>query len=245
MLGSTREYRMPATVLAPLIWGAVAFSIHLPLALAQTDRLQFMALVQEGDLILEEAAALGPVTQKLTKEGQQIAASDKTLRTNMSALEASIKQFNASSKELAEGVKQYEAQCPRPIEDQALLETCNARAVELRELKARLDAEHPKIEAQQKEVNARIDLHNAGGDDYSKRKEANESRDRLNQQDAQDWLGRVKALLASDGFHASLVRAGDPAACRPERIGEVANAQWAAAVKRAQDCLKAVRPVVR
>jgi uncharacterized protein (DUF3084 family) len=236
---------MPATALARLIWATVAFLVHLPLALAQADQLELSALVQEGDLILEEAAALAPATEKLTKERQQIAASDKALRADIQALEASIKQFNASTEELTEGAKQYEAQCPRRIEDRALWEPCNARGAELNELAGRLDARRPTIEAQQKEVNARIDLQNAAGEDYAKRKREHDSRDRLNQQDAEDWLGRARAFLASESFHAFLVRAGDPLACGPDRIAAVASARWTAALKRAHDCLKAVRAGVR
>ncbi len=245
MLRSTHEHRMPATALARLIWATVAFLVHLPLALAQVDQLELRALVQGGDLILEEAAALAPATEKLTTEGQQIAASDKALRADIQALQASIKQFNASTDELTEGAKQYEAQCPRQIEDRALWEPCNARGTELRELAGRLDAQRPTIEAQQKEVNARIDLHNAAGDDYAKRKQEQDSRDRLNQQDTEDWLGRVRAYLASESSHAVLVRAGDPTVCGLDRTAEVAGARRTAALKRAQDCLKALRAIAR
>lgn len=231
-----------AAALARLTKAAVAaVLVHASLALAQSDPLQLNALVQEGDLILEEAASLAPTIEKLEAEGLQIAASDTALRAEARALEESIKRFNASMEELNVGAKQHQAQCPRKIEDPAQLESCNARVAELAELARKLDEQRPALEARRKELNTRVDQHNQSSKDFAKRKQEYDSRDTLNQHDAQDWLGRARSFLASQSFNAFLAKAASPAVCGPGRIAELATLPTRQAVTRAQDCLKAVK----
>jgi hypothetical protein len=231
-----------AAALARLTQAALAaLLVHASLALAQTDLLQLNALVQEGDLILEEAAALAPANQKLEEEGPQIAASDTALRAAAQALEDGIKQFNASMQELNVGAKQHQAQCPQQIEEPARLESCNAQVAELNELARKLDEQRPGFEAQRKELNARVDQHNQVATDFARHKQEYDSRDTLNQHDAEDWLGRARSFLGSETFNAFLVKAASPTVCGPGRIAELATLPTRKAVTRAQDCLKAVK----
>jgi DNA repair exonuclease SbcCD ATPase subunit len=238
----SRTRRLLAASLARLTQAAlVALLAHASPALAQTDPLELKALVQEGDLILEEAATLAPANEKLTKEGLQIAASDKALRAEIQALEDGIKRFNASMEQLNVGAKQHQAQCPQRIEDPAQLESCNARAAELAELARKLDERRPALEARRKELNTQVDQHNQASKDFAQRKQEYDSRDMLNQHDAEDWLGRARAFLASETFNTFLAQARSPAACGSDRLAELATLPALKAVTRAQDCLKAVK----
>jgi hypothetical protein len=70
--------------------------IHASVALGQTAPLELNALVQEGDRILEEAAALVPANEKLTREGLEVAAAGQTLRAEIQALEERCRRSTES-----------------------------------------------------------------------------------------------------------------------------------------------------
>ena len=246
MRSYTSKQCQPAMALRPLFWGAAAaLLVHASLALAQADRLEFDALVQEGDLILEEVAVLQPALQKLAKEGKQIAQADQTVRDEGKAVETGIKQFNASMEALSAGAKEQNEQCPRQIEDPVLLESCNTRAKQLVDLQQTLAQQRAPLLLRQQELNARIEKHNAASKDYAKRDQEVSQRDMLNQHDAEDWLGRARAFLASERVTDFLTSIGDPAACSSERLAELAKLAAVPALKRAQACLKAIKAAAR
>jgi len=246
MRGYTSKECQPAMALGPLLWGAAAaLLVHASLAVAQADRLEFDALVQEGDLILEEVAVLKPASEKLAKEGKQVAQADQKLRDEVKALETSIKQFNTSMEELNAGAKEHSEQCPSRIEDPVLLESCNTRAKHLIELQQTLADQRAPLTTRQQELNAQIEKHNAASKDYAKRNQEFSQRDMLNQHDAEDWLGRARTFLSSERVTAFLTSAGDPAACSAERLAELAKLAAVPGLKRAQECLKAIKAAAR
>jgi hypothetical protein len=241
MLDNAQERARPRRW--PLV--AACLLLHSVLALAQSDQLELNALVQEGDLILEEAAALAPVSERLAQEGKQMAASDKALRAEAKALDEGIADYNARMTQLNDGVKEMLEQCPQQSEDQALVESCNARGTQLRALQFKLDEDRPAIQARQKTLNERIDKHNADNLAYSKRRQENDQREMVHHHDAEDWLGRARSFLSSEGFATFLNAADPPAACSAQRIAEVGTLASLPAMKRAQECLKAAKAASR
>ena len=243
---STLTACKPIAVPRSPLWGAAAvLLVHASLALAQANRLEFDALVQEGDLLLEEVAVLKPASEKLAKEGKQVAQADQKLRDEVKALEASIKQFNTSMEELNAGVKEHSEQCPSQIGDPALLESCNARATEMTGRQQALVDQRAPLTTRQQELNAQIDKHNAASKDFAKRSQEFSQRDMLNQRDAEDWLGRARGFLSSEGAVALMTAAGDPVACSSERLAELAKLAAVPGLKRAQECMKAIKTAIR
>jgi hypothetical protein len=198
-------------------------------------------LVQEGDLILEEAATLAPSDAQLAEERQQLVASEKTLREEVQALNQNITQFNAAMAEQNKAVQTFQTQCPAHTKDQALSDACDKRIAQLREQANLLEDDRLQLRARQEELNARVDKQNAWGRDYGKRKGAQESNDRLNQRDSDEWLGRAKQLLASQDFTFLSAHAGNPQACSADQIAETATLGARAALERIQACLKAIK----
>ncbi|HTS53319.1 MAG TPA: hypothetical protein VMH26_08605 [Burkholderiales bacterium] len=224
---------------------AVAAALMAHSALGRADQLELDALVQEGALILEEAEALAPVDQTLTQEEREIASSEKTLREEVQALNRDITQFNAVMAEQEHGAEELQAQCAGRTEDKELVDSCNARIARMRDEATKLGEQRSELRAREEEMNARVDKYNAWGRDYAKRKQEQDSRDELNRSDSEDWLGRAKKLLASKEFTAWLARAGNPAACGGEQVGDLASLPLRSALARAQACLKAVKAAGR
>lgn len=208
---------------------------------AHADRLALDALVQEGDLILEEAAALAPASRLLAEEGLEVAAADKSLREEVQALNRDITQFNAAMAEHNESVQTLRAQCAGDTVDSASVEACNARLTQLRDQASMLDDERLQIRARQEDLNARVQKHNERARDYAGRKQAQDKSDKLNQGDAEDWLARARQFLSSQDFAVWLSQAGNPAPCGAEQIKEIAGSAVHTAVERAEACLKAVK----
>ncbi len=231
----------PAPLRRQLLLGAAVVLAHIALPLALADQLRLDALVQEGDLILEEAATLAPSNAQLAEEGQQLVASEKTLREEVQALNQNIAQFNAALAEQNQAVQKFQTQCPRHTKDQAVADACDQRIAQLREQANLLEDDRLQLRAHQEELSARVEKQNAWGRDYAKRKGVQDSHDSLNQRDSDEWLGRAKQLLASEDFAALLAHAGSPQACSADRIAETAMLGGRPALERVQACLKAVK----
>jgi len=232
----------PARLRRRLLWAsAAAVFVHIASPPARADQLRLDALVQEGDLILEEAATLAPADEQLAQEEQQLVASEKALRDEAQALNQSITQFNAAMTEYEQEVQTSQKRCASQADDKALEDACDARGVELREQVNLLEEERAQLRARQQDVNARVDKQNAWARDYGKRKGVQNSRDGLNQRDSEEWLGRAKQFLASTDFAALLGQAGSPPACSADQLNEIATLSARPALERAQACLKAVK----
>jgi len=239
MLRSVCKRAVPAALLLPSMAVLLAYA---PSALPQADLLWVSALIQEADLILQEAAALQPVHDKMAKEGEQMAAQEKALRAEVEGMQDSIKQFNAAMAEINAAAKKHQDECPQKIEDPSLIASCNTKAVELMAQARKLQEQGPQIEARRKELNARVEQYNTANQEFAKRRQQSDARDMLNQHDAEEWLGRAREFLASDTFHALPVSSGSVSACAPERIAELTTLPRTQAVAQAQACLRAVKP---
>jgi predicted RNase H-like nuclease (RuvC/YqgF family) len=133
---------------------------------------------------------------QLAEEGQQLVASEKTLREEVQALNQNISQFNAAMAEQNKAVQTFQTQCPAHTKDQALSDACDKRIAQLREQANLLEDDRLQLRARQEELNARVDKQNAWGRDYGKRKGVQDSHGRLNQRDSDEWLGRAKQFFA-------------------------------------------------
>lgn len=239
MLRSVCKRAVPAALLLPAMAVLLAYA---PSALPQADLLWVSALIQEADLILQEAAALQPAHDKMAKEGEQMAAQEKALRAEVEGLQDSIKQFNAAMAEINAAAKKHQDECPQKIEDPSLAASCNEKAVELMAQARKLQEQGPQIEARRKELNARVEQHNTANQELAIRRQQSDARDMLNQRDAEEWLGRAREFLASDTFNALPVSSGGVSACAPERIAALTALPSTQAVAQAQACLRAVKP---
>ncbi len=232
----------PATLRRQFQWASVAaVLLHTALPFAQADQLRLEALVQEGDLILEEVATLAPSDVQLAEEGQQLVASEKTLREEVQGLNQNITEFNAAMAEQNKAVQTFQTQCPAQTNDQVLADACDKRIAQLREQANLLEDDRLQLRARQEELNARVDRQNAWGREYGKRKGVQDSHDRLNQRDSDEWLARAKQFLASEDFPTLLAHAGSPQACGADQMAEIATLNTRSSLERIQVCLRALK----
>jgi hypothetical protein len=220
---------------------AIALVVHIAIPLAHADRLRLEALVQEGDLLLEEVATLSPSDERLADEGRRLVASEQTLREEVQALNQNIIQFNAAMAEQNQAVQTVQSQCPSRTDDQALADACDKRVAQLREQANLLEDDRLQLRARQEELNALVDKQNAWARDYGKRRGTQDSHDRLNQRDSDEWLRRAKQLLASQDFTALSAHAGNPQACSTDQMNEIATLTARLALERTLACLKALK----
>jgi hypothetical protein len=206
----------------------------------EADRLKLRALIEEGDLILEEARGLQPAADKLAADGAQLDAADASMRADSASLNQTIAKFNAANIELERRVKAHQSECPRESEDKALVESCNARALELQPIVRAHEEQRPVLQQRQKALQQRIEAHNAARRDWAARKRELDPKVQANRQDADYWLGEARAFLAGDGFRGLAKKAGAPAACDARKLGDLASPPAIAAVARAHACFKAV-----
>ena len=224
------------------LWAAAAaVLVHTALPCAYADRLRLEALVQEGDLLLEEVATLSPSDEQLAEEGRRLVGSEQALREEVQALNQNILQFNAAMAEQNQAVQAVQSQCPSRTDDQALADACDKRLAQLREQANLLEDDRLQLRARQEELNARVDKQNAWARDYGKRKGVQDSHDRLNQRDSDEWLGRAKQFLASGDFTVLSAHAGNPQACSADQMDEIATLSARVALERTLGCLKALK----
>jgi chromosome segregation ATPase len=208
-----------------------------------TDRLKLTALTEEGGLLLDEADALQPMTDRLAREGEQLDQIEPKLREESAALDAAIAKFNGQNKDLERAVQEHRQRCPRESEDKALVESCNAMAAGLQSVAQQLEQERPRLHTRQQELKARIEQHNGVRREWAMRKRDHDARLQANRTDSEPWLTSAKSFLASDSMKANLKKAGDPAQCKAAAPAELTGVGPAEAVRRVQACLKALAAV--
>ena len=211
----------------------------------EASRLKLRALIEEGDLILEEAHRLQPAADQLAADGVRLEAEGTSLQAESAGLNETTVKFNATTIELQRQVKAHQAACPGESEDKALVESCNARALELQPAVSAHEEQRPVLQQRQQSLQQGIEAHNAARRDWAARKRDLDPKVQANRKDADYWLGEARAFLAGDGFRALANKAGAPAACAPRTLGDLASPPADAAVGRAHACLKAVAGALR
>ena len=232
------------------MWRTASLLAHVSLGLAlalpalharadeQTDRIKLNALIEEGDLLTEEANVLQPVSERLAREGEQLDQAEPKLREESAALDAAIAKFNAQNKDLERAAQEHKQRCPRESEDKALVESCNAMAAGLQGVAQQLEQDRPRLQARQQEIKARIEQHNAARRDWALRKRDHEARLKANRTDCEPWLASARAFVAGEAFRAMVKKAGDPPACKAATAAEATAQAGSDAVRRVQSCLK-------
>ncbi len=203
-------------------------------------RLEIDALVQEGGLVREEFERLSAPGKALAQEGAQLDAEEESLRTASRALNQDIQAFNAALKDLEQEAQAHQARCPRESEDAALVETCNAKAAEIRAQAEQRDAQRPALDERQHDLNADIEQHNAARREWAQRKAGHDQLAQLNRRDLVAWLERAEKFFAEDAFRAACQAAARPAACSAAGLKDLAAAPSAETVERALACLQAL-----
>jgi hypothetical protein len=203
-------------------------------------RLEIDALVQEGGLVRDELERLSAPGKALTQEDAQLTAEEKSLRAASRALNQDIQAFNAALKDLEQEARAHQARCPRESEDATLVETCNARAAEIRAQAEQRDAQRPALDKRQLDLNAGIERHNAARQDWAQRKAKHDQLAQLNRRDLVVWLERAERFFAGDGFRAAYQTAAGPAACSAAGLRDLAAAPSAETAERALACLHAL-----
>lgn len=214
-------------------------------ALAQTETLRVNALVQEGELLLEETNTLEPDTRSLAEQGTALGTEEKALRAEAQAVEFAIKEFNAALERFNEEARTYRSACPSQSQDKDLVESCNAHVADLRAGGQKLETERTELMARQDSVNQRIATFNAGSKEYFKRKQENDSRASLNERDVQEWLARAREFFLSDDFKTVSSNAANPSVCEDANIGSLGGLPSAQALRQAQACLQALQAGAR
>ena len=207
----------------------------------EPGKLKLDALIQEGDLILEEAVRLDPETEEVLDEGERLDAVEKSLRVDSAALDDAIKKHNAAMAALDQEAKDIRTRCPYESEDVTLVDSCNVSARTLASAADLRAKEAESLEEWQQSLNQQITRQNATKSQWAKRKQESDARVALNRSDLKEWLTRVNAFFASDPFKSSQNRAKNPTECGAERVGGLATLPPVTALRRAQTCVKAVK----
>jgi cell division septum initiation protein DivIVA len=234
----SRRGRLAGSVAAALLWLCCPGGTN---AQDPAWRLELDALLQEGDLVRDELDRLQPAAGDLAKQGAQLDAEDQSLRTASQALNDEIQAFNSALDDLQKAAQAQQARCPRESEDSALVEACNAEAARIREQASARDAQRPLLKQRQEDLNRRIAQHNTARHDWAARKSKHDGPMDLNRRDLVGWLERAQRYFDSNVFQARYRAAGNPAACRPEGLQNLAAAPSRATLERVHACLLAIK----
>jgi hypothetical protein len=223
---------------------AAVLCLCCPAAASAQDpawRLELDALLQEGELVRDELDRLQPQADDLAKEGAQLDAEDQALRTASQALNDDIRAFNTAVDDLQKAAQAQQARCPRESEDSALVEACNVEAARIREQANARDTQRPLLKQRQEDLNRRIAQHNSARRDWAARKTRHDGLMDLNRRDLVGWLERAQRYFDSGVFQTRYRAAGDPAACRPEGLHNLAATPGRGTLERVHGCLLAIR----
>lgn len=229
----------PRTALVGMAFGALAAA--LPAAADEGARLRLAALVEEGDLLLEELATLEPVIERIRAESERSSVAERALKNESVALDREIAAYNAAAAELARAARQHHESCPRQSQDDQLIDACNARGADLMDFNARLEWEHAPLTARQQALNQRIDRHNAERDTRRAQKRELAPRIDTNEADANRWASSARGFMLTDEFAALAAQAENPGACAELRLSDAAAYQGTRGLKLLQACLEAVK----
>lgn len=216
----------------------------LPFAAAAPDpaRLKLTAMIQEGDLLLEEVGRLEPVSEQLAKEGKALEQTERDLRAAAPALESDIRKYNEELNGLEKGVAARQARCPKESADTALVESCNAEATRLNAESQRLGGVRESLDSRRLELNRQIEQFNQARREFAGRQQAHAKQLGPNKTDVDYWVERVAGFLTSPDFKSLYVlSATEPGTCSAGTLGDLKALHHWESIKRAQRCLRAVQ----
>jgi hypothetical protein len=226
-------------------WGAAAAAV---IALAASAlhaadngaaRLRSAALAEEGDLLLEEMAALAPLRARERAEGERLAATEKKLGVDVGRVEKQVADYNRAVTELNVTAAEHAQACPGTISGPALAQ-CTDRGAKLMDRAAELDRQRAALDQDQKEINARVDQHNRAREAWLAARRSSAPKLDANAADVQRWVSSARHFMATADFAALRDEAGKPAACTQLRLSDSSGLFGERGLKQLHACLKAV-----
>lgn len=212
--------------------------------LAQTspDQQMMDALLTEGTLLQEQTSKLQPVSVQLDADRKHLEAEEVQLADDAAKVNKSFREFNAVADQLNAAMKQQREECEAGTSKfQSEVEACNSKALALRAEGDRLSAQGKELDKQQEEVNKRIVQHNAAGREWNRRTQEHQQRWVPSVQEVQRWIGRFNEFVGSETFSNFALTAGNPQDCSDERLGALNPMDAVPTLKRALQCLKALK----
>jgi chromosome segregation ATPase len=204
-------------------------------------RVRMAGMLEQGDLLLQEAAALQPRTRELERRGAQLAAERKRLEAEVAAVEREVLEYNAELGTAASAAAAQRERCTSVSLDAQWVAACNEEGTALAAQGAALEQRRGPLAARQQAVNQSIDRYNARRAEWDRARRDHDQRRVANESEVREWLQRSRDLWATDGFTALARAAGTPAACSSSRLSDSDAAHPVDALKRMQSCLKALR----
>jgi len=202
-------------------------------------RLRLAALAEEGDLLLEEIAQLDPIRKRDSAEAQRLAASEKTLTSDVARVEKEVATYNEAVGALQQVTAEHASACPGSVAD-SQVEECNERGAKLMDRAAGLDRQYVALQAQQKDINGRVEQHNQTREALLAARRENAPRLDSNAADTQRWVTTARSFMTTAEFAALRERAGQPAACAKLRPNDVGAHFGEQGLRQLHACLKAV-----
>ena len=218
--------------------------VHAPTVYAADDpvKIRLAALVEEGDILSQEAANLVPETKRVKLEGDKIVASERTLLEQSNAVTKAFAQYNADLAQQREAAKDWPDRC-RPVSSDAdVKQACDAEATELNAQAAKLEERLTTLEARRDALNVRIDQHNTARLRWDEHRRKQDARVDVSELDIQRWIDKARSFLGTEGFSLLVVQAGNPSICARNQQPTSGEQRPADALKRIQQCFKAVKP---
>jgi predicted RNase H-like nuclease (RuvC/YqgF family) len=214
----------------------------LPSVYAADDltKTRLTALIEEGDILSQEAATLAPETNRVKLEGEKVVASERSLLEQSNALAVAFAQYNTDVAQQREAAKDLRERC-RPLRgDPEAKQACDTEATDLDEQAAKLEQRLSALEERRTALNARIEQHNAARLKWDEHRRKQDARVDVSELDIRRWVDKARAFWGTEGFSLLVVQAGNPSACmRIQQLGS--GEQRPAEMKRIQQCFKAVK----
>jgi hypothetical protein len=202
-------------------------------------RLRLAALAEEGDLLLEEIAQLDPIRKRDSAQAQRLAGDEKKLAAEVVRIEKDVSAYNKAVGELAQAAADHAGACPSTVADSAV-EQCNERGAKLMDQAAALDRRHTALQAQQEDVNKRVQQHNRARDAWLAERRESAPRLDASAADIQRWVTTARSFMTTPEFATLKRRAGEPPACAKVRVDDAGAHFGEPGLRQLHGCLKAV-----
>jgi hypothetical protein len=231
-------------------WLRSSFFAAVILALACTStvdaaddpvKIRLAALVEEGDILSQEAANLVPETKRVKLEGDKIVASERSLLEQSNALTKAFAQYNADLAQQREVAKDWPDRCRLVSTDAEVKQACDAEATELSAQAAKLEERLAALEARKDALNVRITQHNAARLKWDEHRRKQDARVDVSELDIQRWIDKARSFWDTEGFSLLVVNAGNPSTCARNQQPTSGEQRPADALKRIQQCFKTVK----
>lgn len=231
-----------ATIAARAFCAALAGFATMASLHAQQDpaRSRLAALIQEGDLLQQQAATLEPTTQANAREGSALLDAQARLTDDVSALETELHRYNQEVRALGDAAAEQRSRCGGVMQEAAAAEACNDAGDKIAADAAALEQRRIGLEARQNALNARIDAHNTARSRWESGKREHDGRKRQNDAEIRGWLKRARGFWSSEAFQSLVTAAGKPASCAQSHLLELEALQPVDALKKMQQCFKAL-----